>query len=40
MVALSICHGLWLSLVERLSRVQEVEGSNPSSPTNRRALVR
>lgn len=24
--------GLWLSLVERLSRVQEVQGSNPCSP--------
>jgi hypothetical protein len=26
--------GLWLSLVERLPRVQEVPGSNPGSPTN------
>ena len=25
--------GLWLSLVERLPRVQEVAGSNPVSPT-------
>ena len=25
--------GLWLSLVERLPRVQEVQGSNPCSPT-------
>ena len=24
--------GLWLSLVERLPRVQEVQGSNPCSP--------
>ena len=29
----SMIHGLWLSLVERLSRVQEVQGSNPCSPT-------
>ena len=27
--------GLWLSLVERLPRVQEVQGSNPCSPTFR-----
>ena len=26
------CHGLWLSLVERLNGVQEVPGSNPGSP--------
>ena len=26
--------GLWLSLVERLVRDEEAEGSNPSSPTN------
>ncbi len=26
--------GLWLSLVERLVRVEEVQGSNPCSPTN------
>jgi hypothetical protein len=26
--------GAWLSLVERLVRDQEVEGSNPSAPTN------
>ena len=25
--------GPWLSLVERLVRVEEVEGSNPSGPT-------
>ncbi len=25
--------GLWLSLVERLPRVQEAAGSNPASPT-------
>ncbi|MCU1334671.1 MAG: hypothetical protein JWO19_252 [Bryobacterales bacterium] len=25
--------GAWLSLVERLVRDQEVEGSNPSAPT-------
>ena len=25
--------GSWLSLVERLVRVEEVEGSNPSGPT-------
>ena len=28
----SIPHGLWLSLVERLNGVQEVVGSNPTSP--------
>ena len=27
--------GLWLSLVERLPRVQEVQGSNPCSPIPR-----
>ena len=26
--------GLWLSLVERLPRVQEAVGSNPTSPMN------
>ena len=26
------CVGLWLSLVERLPRVQEAAGSNPASP--------
>jgi len=28
------CHGLWLSLVERLVRDEEAVGSNPTSPTN------
>ncbi len=32
MVFCSACHGLWLSLVERLNGVQEVPGSNPGSP--------
>ncbi len=32
-VALQEKFGLWLSLVERLPRVQEVQGSNPCSPT-------
>jgi hypothetical protein len=29
---LGVQFGLWLSLVERLPRVQEAAGSNPASP--------
>ena len=32
--------GLWLSLVERLPRVQEAAGSNPASPILSRAAGR
>ena len=30
--------GLWLSLVERLPRVQEAVGSNPTSPMETRSV--
>lgn len=35
----STTFGLWLSLVERLVRDEEVEGSNPSSPIEIRAGI-
>jgi hypothetical protein len=37
-ILLAVKFGLWLSLVERLPRVQEAVGSNPTSPTKTLAL--
>jgi hypothetical protein len=34
-ILLAAKFGLWLSLVERLPRVQEAVGSNPTSPTKK-----
>ena len=37
-ILLATKFGLWLSLVERLPRVQEAVGSNPTSPIKRPVL--